>query len=179
MTHKSKSVGNSTAAALKSKSILGRSALTGTRVLRPAAAKGGTVSRRQVRAALRRLMGTNLSESMSHETSVEGSCDPRRDTLNMEHGPVSYIDLRGELPEVAIEGHRPLRPRHGTARNSEYARPKRVDNRSASTLKCVPPAGDFCHRGCWSGQWRERRFCFEERATIAYLSQSVGTDGGY
>jgi hypothetical protein len=41
-------------AAKRKVDVLGRSALTGTRVLRPAA-KGGTVSLRQVRSALRTL----------------------------------------------------------------------------------------------------------------------------
>jgi len=46
--------------ASKRNGILGHSALTGTRVLRPAPAKGGTVSRRQVRAALRKLTVDDL-----------------------------------------------------------------------------------------------------------------------
>lgn len=49
---KSKHLGTS---ASKRKAVLGHSSLTGTRVLRPATTKGGTVSLRQVRAALRKL----------------------------------------------------------------------------------------------------------------------------
>jgi hypothetical protein len=55
MSLKAKKKTTPTGLAAKHKaSVLGRSALTGTRVLRPAS-KGGTVSLRQVRSALRRL----------------------------------------------------------------------------------------------------------------------------
>ncbi len=60
MPRKSKSTRNSKPSASKPKGILGRSALTGTRVLRPATAKGGTVTLRQVRAALRTLTADDL-----------------------------------------------------------------------------------------------------------------------
>jgi len=57
MTRKRRTTQNSktVAPARKRADVLGYSSLTGTRVLRPAPAKGGTVSAAQVRAALRRL----------------------------------------------------------------------------------------------------------------------------
>lgn len=54
MSRKSKKASRTDFAARRKANVLGRSALTGTRVLRPAA-KGGTVSLRQVRIALRTL----------------------------------------------------------------------------------------------------------------------------
>jgi hypothetical protein len=45
--------------AKKAKKSLGRSALTGTRILRPAAAKGGKISLNQVLTALRSLSSSS------------------------------------------------------------------------------------------------------------------------